>query len=91
MAPYEAACKRQVEQDNIQAHLQGMYIAEAIESTIGNAFRKKGERYTYPKKPYGIDEVDKNNPEANEILAAEEFKKYAYALREKGIPETVRK
>lgn len=49
----------ELKKQNILAHLQGQYIAEAIASTIGNAFRKKGSKpYQYPKKPYEFNKKE---------------------------------
>lgn len=39
--------------------LQGRYFMDAIESSIGNAFRKSGsEPYRYPEKPYLMEEPE---------------------------------
>ena len=49
----------ELKKQNIFAHLQGQYIAEAIASTIGNAFRKKGSKpYQYPKNPYEFNKKE---------------------------------
>ena len=37
-------------------HLEGMYFAEALLSTVGNMFRGKGQKaFEYPKEPYTLD------------------------------------
>lgn len=49
---YKAEKIRQ-EQIDTNAWLQGIYIANAIESTIGNAFLAKGKQpHKYPKEPF---------------------------------------
>ena len=45
--------ERQAEYDNYMAHLQGIYFADALNATVGNMFRGKGQKpYEYPKQPY---------------------------------------
>lgn len=51
---FDAHAKIRDEQ-NAMMHLQGIYFRDAIASTIGNAFNKKGAKpYEYPKEPYNI-------------------------------------
>ena len=51
--------KRQFEYDNVIAHLQGMYFAEAIAATVGNMFKgKSGKKHEYPKDPYGLKDKE---------------------------------
>ena len=63
---YREAEKMRIEKMNWQAHLQGMYIYEAIcdASPILNPFAKKGTKpLPYPSVPYGATEsthVDKD-------------------------------
>lgn len=53
---YNIALKRQMEYDNTIAHLQGVYIREALLSTVGNMFSGKGnKKFDYPEKPYDLD------------------------------------
>ena len=48
-------------QKNEFAWLQGMYICEALSSTVGNMFRGKSDKpYEYPQKPYEFDEKEHN-------------------------------
>lgn len=44
-----------------EAWLHGVYICAAIDSTIGNAFRKNGDPAEYPKEPITITEKRKND------------------------------
>lgn len=44
-----------LKEQNAYMHLQGIYMRDAILSTICNAFKDKGsEPYSYPKEPYDI-------------------------------------
>ena len=53
---YNEAKKTEMKQHNILFHLEGMYFAEALLSTVGNMFRGKGQKlYEYPKEPYTLD------------------------------------
>lgn len=50
---YKERKQTELEEKNFVAHLQGAYFAEAIMSTIGNAFAK-GKKHEYPKEPYEL-------------------------------------
>ena len=51
---YKADKLRQERMDE-QAWLTGLYVRDALDSTIGNAFRKTGQDPAeYPKKPFSI-------------------------------------
>ena len=53
---YNKAYIRQIEHENAIAHLQGIYIRDALLSTVGNMFSKKtAEKFEYPKKPFDLD------------------------------------
>ena len=48
--------KNEIRQKNMLMHLQGMYFADALLSTVGNMFRGKGQRaFEYPKEAYTLD------------------------------------
>lgn len=52
---YEKAYEKRIEEKNALMHIQGMYFAEAINSTVGNMFKKKTSKpHEYPKKPYEL-------------------------------------
>ena len=52
---YEEKEKLELQKKNILMHIQGMYFAEAINSTVGNMFKKKTSKpHEYPKKPYEL-------------------------------------
>lgn len=47
--------KAELEKNNFLAYLQGIYMAEAIASTVGNMFKKKSAKpHEYPKKPFEL-------------------------------------
>lgn len=47
--------KQEVKIANALFHLQGQYFAQAINSTVGNMFKKKGSKpHEYPQKPFDI-------------------------------------
>ncbi len=49
------AHRKTMDEQNMLMHLQGVYMRDAIASTIGNAFKGKGQQaYEYPKEPYNI-------------------------------------
>lgn len=53
---YNEAKKAEMRQYNTLFHLEGMYFAEALLSTVGNMFRGKGQKsFEYPKEPYTLD------------------------------------
>lgn len=69
------------ERENYVAWLQGLYIANAISATVGNAFIKEGTQPTeYPEKPFPLNgitetEEEKEAKEAAEAEAAELYLK----------------
>ena len=70
---YFQAEKIRQERADSEAWLYGLYVAKAIDSTIGNAFRKEGTA-EYPAFPLSTKKeiVDKYNEE-QEALAAEAY------------------
>lgn len=57
---YRKAHKKQLEEWNYKAWIQGRYIADAISATIGNAFIPKGRKpMQYPKEPYALTEKNR--------------------------------
>ena len=54
---YEKAHEQRLSEQNSLMHLQGYYFVEALRSTVGNMFKKKtSQPYTYPEKPFEINE-----------------------------------
>lgn len=84
---YARKIKNEYEEKNVIAHLQGMYFADAIMSTIGNSLSKS--RHAYPKKPYKFFEehIFENN-NSNEEIAVFEMKQRTNALKNMGLKES---
>ena len=56
---YEEKRKLENNRKNALMHIQGMYFAEAINSTVGNMFKKKTSKPNkYPKNPYKLNEKE---------------------------------
>ena len=77
---FAKADKIKRQQHDFNAWLQGRYIIDAIDCTIGNAFRKSGsEAARYPEKPYLLEELEmtqselKKEKEKQELLFAEAY------------------
>ena len=52
---YEEKRKLENNWKNALMHMQGIYFAEAINSTVGNMFKNKTSKpHEYPKKPYEL-------------------------------------
>lgn len=86
---YDDAHKLRLKKQDEDAWLQGKYFAEAIMSTIGNAFKEKGsQNCEYPKKPYSFEEIDINNSNNNskEEVAVYEMKQRIKILEKSGLP-----
>ena len=58
---YYRADKLRQERLDSAAWLQGLYVRDAIEATLGNAIRQlagsKEEPYEYPREPYSADKT----------------------------------
>lgn len=56
--------KRACKDDNLHCWLQGLYVYEALNCALGNAFRKKNAQpITYPEKPLEIFKDEKREKE----------------------------
>lgn len=54
---YNREQKRKLDYDNFIAYLQGRYFVDALLSTVGNMFSKKGAKpLEYPREPYNLEE-----------------------------------
>lgn len=84
---YARKIKNEYEKKNVIAHLQGMYFADAIMSTVGNALFKG--KHSYPKKPYKFFEehISENN-NLNEEIAVFEMKQRTEYLLNSGMSES---
>lgn len=75
---YKAYKVRQ-QQVNVEAWLYGAYVYRALDSTVGNVFRKAGaERAEYPKKPIEVNieektELEKEQREEQEAVFAQAY------------------
>lgn len=76
MKPYIKARQLKVKRDDEIAWLNGRYMVEALVSTVGNMFGKKGsEPHTYPEQPYLHDtEFNKKKVQSEVVLSEEERK-----------------
>lgn len=71
---YNIALKRQIENDNAMAHLQGAYFAEALMATVGNMLSdKRSKKHEYPDKPYDLN-LDGNKDDREKERQLELFK-----------------
>lgn len=66
---YIDAYKTKLEEHNFLMYLQGIYVRDALLSTVGNMFKGKGTKdFEYPKEPYSLnsEETDNSNKELTE-------------------------
>lgn len=70
---YRKMDKIREEKKNAEMWIQGMYIYEAISTTLYNMFAKKAGQssMTYPSKPYGFEEKSKEEKEKEEQAKAQ--------------------
>lgn len=74
---YREAHKLRIKMKNEELWLQGLYIYNALEVTLANAFAKKGaSKHKYLEKPLDIlpkteDEQEKERKEAQEKITAQ--------------------
>lgn len=54
---YREADEIRRKRENTVLWLQGMYVAEALQATVGNMFAK-GQKHQYPEEPYPITKVE---------------------------------
>lgn len=71
---YNIALKRQIERENVMAHLQGAYFVEALLSTVGNMLSSKNsKRHDYPERPYDLN-LDGNKEDREKERQLQLFK-----------------
>lgn len=52
---HKKAFKIKKEEQNAFAYIQGIYVRDALASTVGNMFKKKGAKaIEYPSQPYDL-------------------------------------
>lgn len=55
LEPYDRAYKMKVNHENHMIYLGGIYMVEALKTTVCNMFRKSGQKaYEYPSEPIQI-------------------------------------
>lgn len=70
---YAEAHRLRNQQQNQMMWVEGLYFREALASTVGNMFLKKGSQpLEYPQKPFLLDESEQKqeDKEQEEMLAA---------------------
>ena len=80
---YKAGYKLKKEEQNVFAYLQGVYVRDALASTVGNMFKKKGAKATeYPSEPYKLydNQTTDNHGESDGSMSEEEKRKKTEAL-----------
>lgn len=65
---------------NEELWLEGIYMAEALHSTVGNMF-SKGEKHSYPVEPYPLTEDEQQERREREEKARMERMKAAFIAR----------
>ena len=65
---------------NEELWLQGMYVAEALNATVGNMF-SKGQKHPYPSEPYPLTEEEQKERRAREEKARMERMKAAFIAK----------
>lgn len=73
--------KMDIEENNYNAWLQGIYVLSALNQSLANNFSKKRKNDIYPKKPLSFDEDKKEtknlNKKEKEELMVKDFNKWA--------------
>lgn len=74
----------QVERQNEQAWLQGVYVYEAVSIALANAFKKKGQQADkYPEKPHRVTPLSEIEQEAENKRKVEDFRNKLLAFGRK--------
>ena len=64
---YKNKINRDLEYDNYVAFLSGIYVRDALASTVGNMFSKKSSKpIEYPKEPYPVTQKQQEYNEEQE-------------------------
>ena len=79
---YKKAFKLKKEEQNAFAYIQGIYVRDALSSTVGNMFKKKGAKaIEYPSEPYDLyAKADKDTGETGGGMTEEEKRRKTEAL-----------
>lgn len=82
---YLDAEKHRKERFNQEAWLQGVYFLRALDSVVGNVFRKKGSTAAeYPKEPIPLDKPKEDKTEDDEDKEALRAKLYMMNMKRAG-------
>ena len=54
---YRKADELRQKRENTMLWLQGVYVAEALQATVGNMFTK-GQKHQYPEEPFAITKAE---------------------------------
>jgi len=77
---YRKAHELKTRRDNEMMWMQGAYILEALNATVGNLFAKKGSKpHEYPRAPYPITEQEIEERKEQEERLKQERMKAAFA------------
>lgn len=71
LEPYDLAYRKRFELEDVLAYRQGVYVRDALISTVGNMFLKKGAKaFEYPSKPYGLNDepTEEEKRQQNKLL-----------------------
>ena len=66
--------------ENTMLWLQGIYVAEALQSTVGNMFTK-GSKHKYPEEPFAISAAEQEERREREQRARMERIKAAFTAK----------
>lgn len=77
LEPYVKANRREIEMQNTMMYINGIYVADAIMSTLGNSQWFKGKAqapHKYPEQPYKLfEEQDEMEEEQQKQRDLEQF------------------
>lgn len=79
---HKTAFRLKKDEQNAFAYIQGIYVRDALASTVGNMFKKKGAKaIEYPSEPYNLHaNVENESGESDGGMSLEEKKKKTEAL-----------
>ena len=64
---YYNADKLRKEREDETAWVNGLYVLNALNATVGNMFRKSGQQpFEYPKEPFSISKLKESKPKTEE-------------------------
>ena len=78
---YKQGFKIKKDEQNTFAYIQGIYFRDALASTVGNMFKKKGAKaIEYPSEPYELYAHTDDNGNTDGGMSEEEKRKKTEAL-----------